>query len=58
MVNRGVNHVSRIHSDCEVYMWSDEKAELRQNIKENLITAAEWISVWIGMFALLVKVIM
>lgn len=39
-------------------MWSDEKAALRQEMKEAIITAAEWCTVWAAMFALLVKVIM
>lgn len=38
-------------------MWSDEREELKKNIKENLISAAEWIFVWSAMFAILVKVV-
>jgi hypothetical protein len=38
-------------------MWSSEKAELKREIKEALITASEWVAVWVGMMALLIKVI-
>lgn len=38
-------------------MWADERAELRREIKETLITASEWILVWSGMMVLLFSII-
>lgn len=38
-------------------MWSDEREELRQAIKETLITTAEWLAVWSAMMAMLVSII-
>jgi hypothetical protein len=38
-------------------MWSSEKAELKREIKEALITASEWVAVWVGMMMLLINVI-
>lgn len=38
-------------------MWSDERAELRRNIKESTITFIEWLGVWAVMMALLVSII-
>ena len=38
-------------------MWSDEKAELRRELKELSITAIQWIAVWLGMMMLLINVI-
>ena len=38
-------------------MWADERAELRQELKELTITAVQWIAVWFGMMMLLIKVI-
>lgn len=38
-------------------MWSDERAELRREIKETLITFSEWSAVWVAMMILLIKVI-
>ena len=38
-------------------MWSDERAELRRELTELTITAVQWIAVWFGMMALLIKVI-
>lgn len=33
-------------------MWSDEKEELLQNIKENLASLALYILIWTALFAL------
>ena len=38
-------------------MWADEKAELHRELTELTITAVQWIAVWVGMMALLIKVI-
>ena len=38
-------------------MWSDERAELRRELKELTITAVQWVAVWLGMMVLLIKVI-
>lgn len=38
-------------------MWSDERAELRRELKEISITALEWIAVWVAMVALVVSII-
>lgn len=38
-------------------MWSDEKAELKRELKETLITAVQWVAVWVGMMTLLINVI-
>ena len=40
-----------------ITMWSDEKAELRRELTELTITAVQWIAVWVGMMALLIKII-
>ena len=38
-------------------MWSDEKAELKRELKDTLITVAEWSAVWLAMMVLLIHVI-
>ena len=38
-------------------MWSDEKEALKRELKEMLITATEWVAVWVGMMTLLINVI-
>ena len=38
-------------------MWSDEKEALKRELKEMLITASEWVAVWVGMMMLLINVI-
>lgn len=36
-------------------MWSDERDELKRQIKESLVTGVEWLIVWAGMFALIIS---
>ena len=38
-------------------MWSDEKEALKKELKEMLITASEWVAVWVAMMMLLINVI-
>lgn len=38
-------------------MWSDEKEALKRELTETLITASQWVAVWVGMMALLINVI-
>ena len=39
-------------------MWSDEKAELKQSIKQSLVWAVWYVAVWAGLMIPVVKVMM
>ena len=39
-------------------MWSDEKAELKQSIKQSLIWAAWYLVAWVGLMIPVVKVML